>query len=46
MLGFSKDFVIVLFICLVVWYGTKNILNALVILAWYAIIKIIWKFVT
>jgi len=44
--GFSKVFVIIFFIAIAVGYGTQNWHNSLVILAVFAIIKIIWNIFT
>lgn len=44
MLGMSKDFVIVLFIAAIFAYGLTNPTIGLYIIGWFAIIKIIWKF--
>jgi Ca2+/H+ antiporter len=46
MLGFSKIFVIVLFIAVIVGYGSENWVNGLMIVLVYAIIAIIWKLLT
>lgn len=44
--GFSKAFVIFLFLAIAVAYGTRNWYNGFVILAVFAIIKIIWNILT
>jgi len=43
MFGFSKLFVIVLFIAFIIGYGSKNIYNALMFIGVYASIKIVWN---
>lgn len=42
-LGFSKAFIIILFIAVAVGYGSKNWINALVIIGVFAILKIIYN---
>lgn len=44
--GFSKLFVIILFIAIAVGYGTQNWHNALVVIGVFAILKIIWNILT
>ena len=46
MLGFSKWFVIFLFLSLAVWYGTKNVIVAFQIMIAYVVIRIAWRFFT
>ena len=46
MFGFSKDFVIFLFIASAFAYGFKDWKVGLYILVWYAIIKMIWRLLT
>lgn len=46
MLGFSKGFAIILFITFVIWYGSKNVKNALIFVLVFAIIKITWNILT
>jgi len=43
MLGFSKDFVICLFIALAFGYGFRSWKTGMYVIVWYAIIKVIWK---
>ncbi len=46
MLGFSKAFVIYLFISIAVGYGSGNYNNTLILLGVFVIIRIIWKMLT
>ena len=45
-LGFSKSFVIILFVAIAIGYATQNWHNSLVIIGVFAIIKIIWNILT
>jgi len=45
-LGFSKDFIIFLFISIGVGFATENPKAGLSIIIAYAIIKIIWRILT
>jgi len=46
MFGFSKIFVIVIFLAAAIGYGTKSWMNFFIILGAYALIRIIWKLLT
>jgi len=46
MLGFSKLFVIFIFVAIVIGYGTKSWVNGLVLIGIFAIIRIVWKLLT
>ena len=46
MLGFNKWFVIVLFISVFIWIASKNFWYFVIIIGGYAIIKIIYNFLT
>lgn len=46
MLGMGKGFVIILFIALGIWYGTKNVTLAFQIVVAYAVVRIVWRFLT
>lgn len=41
--GFSKVFIIILFLAAVVGWGTHNLYNFIVIMGIYIIIKVIWN---
>jgi len=45
-LGISKSFIILLIISIVIGIGTKNWKISLAIMGCYALIKIIWRFLT
>jgi hypothetical protein len=45
MLGFSKIFVFILFISLIIWWK-MGLTQALILIGIYAVIKIIYKFLT
>ena len=44
--GFSKSFVIFLFISIIIGIGTENWKNGLYLISLYAITKIIWNILT
>jgi len=44
--GFSKSFVIFLFIAIIVGIGTKSWQNGLGVIIFFAVIRIIWKMLT
>ena len=44
--GFSKVFVIILFIALIIGWGSHNWINGIVIISIYVIIAIVWKLLT
>jgi len=46
MLGFAKSFVVMIILAVTLGIVTKNIWNTLIILLFYVIIKISWKFLT
>ena len=46
MLGLAKSFVIILVLAIAIAVASKNWKNAVVIIILYAIVKIIWKFLT
>jgi hypothetical protein len=46
MFGFSKLFVIFIFIAIAVGYGTKNWYNTWIVLGVFALGRIIWKLLT
>jgi hypothetical protein len=46
MFGFSKLFVIFIFIAIAVGYGTENWYNAWIVLGVFALVRIIWKLLT
>lgn len=46
MLGFSKWFVVFLFLSAAVWYGTGNWMVASQIMIGFIVIKVVWKFFT
>jgi hypothetical protein len=46
MFGWSKSFVIVLFISILIGIGTKNWKNAAIILGAFAGVRLIWKILT
>ncbi len=46
MLGMNKWFVAFLLLSIAIGYGTKNWMNGAVVLAWFVLIRIIWKFLT
>jgi len=46
MFGFSKAFAIVLFIAAFFSLGFRSIMPGIYIIAWYAVIRIIWNILT
>lgn len=46
MLGLSKSFVIVLIISLLIGFGAKDWKAALTLFGIYAVIKVVWNFLT
>jgi len=45
-LGINKSFIIFLVLSIFLAVGTKNWKNGIVLMACYAVVKIIWKFLT
>ena len=45
-LGFAKDFVIFLFIAVIIALATENWNNFVAVIGLYAVVKVTWRFLT